>query len=324
MRDDDSGKSLAVISTSCHAAAPRPHPRSTVKTVQFPGIATLSALRNGRHDPTTLVTNDEVWRATITPVGPGALHARRVGHTTEVTGIGPGGDWMVSMSPHLLGVHDVPPDLDCPDVAVHDARRRHGGIKLVRSGTPYHELIPAVLGQRVTAYEAARQWRLLCITYGTKAPTADVELWFPPEPESLARLPYHELHRFGVERRRAEALRVVARHYDYLSSLNDLADEPSRATSGLTSLHGIGQWTAAVAGFVAFGDSDAVAVGDFHLKNMVSFALTGRHRGTDDQMVELLERYRPHRGRVIRWLSLDGWSAPKHGPRRRNLNVAQF
>jgi hypothetical protein len=42
--------------------------------------------------------------------------------------------------------------------------------------------------------------------------------------------------------------------------------------------------------------------------------LTGRDRGSDDEMIELLEPFRPHRGRVIRLLGLLG-NEPKFGPR---------
>jgi 3-methyladenine DNA glycosylase/8-oxoguanine DNA glycosylase len=295
-----------------------------VNTVKYPGLATLAVLRNGRHDPTTVIGQDHLYRATHTPEGLGTIHVRRLGASVDIDVSGPGGDWLLRQAPFLLGDHDQPPHIESSHEAIRNAQRRHRDIRVVRSGTAYHELIPAVLGQRVTTAEAARQWRQLCMTYGTKITAHDNEVWSPPDPQVLAHLPYHELHEFGIERRRAESLRVVARHFEYISELHDGEGGPSDATSQLTALPGVGPWTAAVAGFVAFGDTDAVAVGDFHLKNMVTYALTGRHRGTDADMLELLEPYRPQRGRVIRWLSLDGWSAPKHGPRRRNLSIARF
>ena len=67
----------------------------------------------------------------------------------------------------------------------------------------------------------------------------------------------------------------------------------------------------------ALGDQDAVAVGDFHLPNLVSWALAREPRGTDDRMLELLSPYIGQRGRVIRLLALDGNRAPAFGPRQR-------
>ena len=292
--------------------------------MRYPRETTLSALRNGRNDPTTIIGTDDFWRATLTPHGPATLWLRRVGPDTAVQAFGPGAEWLLAKAPDVCGEHDEPPVLTVTHSVVREAQRRHGDVRLTRSGTPYHELIPAVLGQRVTAAEAVQQWRKLCESYGAPAPGPHPSLRLPPSPETMSRLPYHEFHRFGIERRRAETIRTVARHVDFLTSLADRAIDASTATEQLTRLPGVGVWTAAVAGFVAFGDSDALAVGDFHLKNTVTFALTGRHRGTDEDMVQLLEPYRPHRGRVVRWLALDGWSAPKHGPRRRNLSIARL
>ena len=78
---------------------------------------------------------------------------------------------------------------------------------------------------------------------------------------------------------------------------------------------GIGPWTAAEVGVRALGDVDAVSVGDFHLPNLVAFALAGEPRGTDARMLELLEPYRGQRARVVRLLELSGIWAPRYGPR---------
>jgi hypothetical protein len=64
----------------------------------------------------------------------------------------------------------------------------------------------------------------------------------------------------------------------------------------------------------AFGDPDAVSVGDYHLCHQVGYALTG-HRVDDDGMLELLEPWRGHRQRVIRLIGLSGLLEPRRGPR---------
>ena len=69
---------------------------------------------------------------------------------------------------------------------------------------------------------------------------------------------------------------------------------------------GIGPWTAAEVGVRALGDEDAVSVGDFHLPNLVAYALAREPRGTDARMLELLEPYRGQRARVVRLLELSG------------------
>ena len=49
-----------------------------------------------------------------------------------------------------------------------------------------------------------------------------------------------------------------------------------------------------------------------------------RPRGTDDEMVALLEPFRGQRGRVLRLLLLDGNAAPKFGPRQRILPMHRW
>jgi hypothetical protein len=56
----------------------------------------------------------------------------------------------------------------------------------------------------------------------------------------------------------------------------------------------------------------------------VVHALTGRARGTDEEMLQLLAPYAPHRGRAVRLLQLAGHEAPKFGPRHRVLPLRKM
>ncbi|NBQ43458.1 MAG: DNA-3-methyladenine glycosylase 2 family protein, partial [Mycobacteriaceae bacterium] len=83
----------------------------------------------------------------------------------------------------------------------------------------------------------------------------------------------------------------------------------------LTSLPGVGVWTAAETAQRALGDTDALSVGDYHLSAMVGWTLLGRPVD-DDAMVELLEPMRPHRYRAVRLLEVSGLARlPRRGPR---------
>ena len=98
--------------------------------------------------------------------------------------------------------------------------------------------------------------------------------------------------------------------------------EPAEARLRLTSLPGIGPWSAAEVSVVAYGDRDAVSLGDYHLPHQVAWALSGEPRGTEARMLELLEPYRGQRARVIRLLTLGGIQAPRFGPRMRLRRIA--
>jgi len=129
----------------------------------------------------------------------------------------------------------------------------------------------------------------------------------------LAATPYWVFHPWGVEQRRAETVIRAARHASRLEEAVAMA--PADAQRRLTALPGMGAWTAAEIAVVALGDPDAVSVGDYHLRNLVSWALAGEPRGTDERMLELLEPYRGHRARVVQLLELAGIAAPRRGPR---------
>ena len=90
----------------------------------------------------------------------------------------------------------------------------------------------------------------------------------------------------------------------WLEAIVDLPIEEAYAR--MTALPGIGPWTAAEVAVRALGDPDAVSVGDFHLPNLVAFALAGEPRADDARMLELLEPWRGERARVIRLLELSG------------------
>jgi len=65
----------------------------------------------------------------------------------------------------------------------------------------------------------------------------------------------------------------------------------------------------------SLGDPDAVLVGDLHVPHQVCFALAGEERGSDERMIELLEPFAGHRGRVQRMIGWSGIAAPRRAPR---------
>lgn len=126
----------------------------------------------------------------------------------------------------------------------------------------------------------------------------------------------------GIERQRARTLLVAARHHRHIERTGELNGEDAR--TALMQLPGIGVWTAAVTVGASHGDRDALPIGDFHVKNTVAWALTGRPRGTDEEMIVTLEPYRPHRWIVVRMLEKCGFAAPKFAPKRPLLRIERM
>ena len=106
---------------------------------------------------------------------------------------------------------------------------------------------------------------------------------------------------------------------DSLERLSTRAAEDARAA--LMSLPGVGEWTAAETAQRAFGDADALSVGDYHLASVVGWRLLG-HAIDDSAMVKLLEPLRPHRHRAVRLLEVTGSAhAPRRAPRQAIPNL---
>lgn len=282
----------------------------------------LSPYRFGAGDPTTRLADGEFWRATHTPNGPGTLRVRWAGAALDAEAWGDGADWLLAQVPALTGGTDPGHRFEGAHPAIMAAQRNHPDVRFGASGTLYHELLPVILGQRITGGEALRQWHQLVYRLGEPAPGPNTRLRLPPAPSLLADRPTWWFHPLGIEAKRAEALRTVARHAAHLTEWSAL---PSQAAAAkLALLRGIGQWTIGSVLATSHADPDALAVGDFHLKNVVTHALTGRARGSDEEMLTLLAPYAGQRGRAARLLLLDGHHAPKFGPRQRVLPMSRW
>lgn len=290
---------------------------------------TLGIHGRGAGDPSLrFEVSGTTWRATRTPEGPVTLLVEARDGALRARAWGPGSAWALAGLEGLLGLDDDPSALVPVHDAVAAAIRANRGLRIGRTLAVHEALVPAILEQKVTGDEARRTWRGLVARYGEDAP-GGFGLRLPPAPDVLAALPYHAFHPVGLERRRAELVRAVSREASRLERLGAAAagpgaSEPARAAAyaALRAFPGIGPWTAAEVGARAFGDPDAVSVGDFHIPNMVAWALAGEARGTDERMLELLEPYRGQRGRVIRLLELAGMKAPRYGPRLSPRHIA--
>jgi 3-methyladenine DNA glycosylase/8-oxoguanine DNA glycosylase len=170
-------------------------------------------------------------------------------------------------------------------------------------------LVPAILEQKVVILEAHRAWRILLSKFGAAPPgPAPPGMRVFPEPGTWRRIPSWEWHRAGVEGVRAETIIRAATVAGSLERLLEVGHE--EADRKLRTIPGIGVWTSAEARQRAAGDPDAVSVGDYHLKNVVGWALAGKDRSSDEEMLALLEPFKGHRHRATRLIGLSGGARP--------------
>ncbi|GAA1955694.1 DNA-3-methyladenine glycosylase family protein [Kitasatospora viridis] len=275
---------------------------------------TLFPLRRGPADPACRLDRDgTVWRASRTPAGPGTLRIEAGGGAVRARAWGPGAEWLLERLPVLLGAADDPSGLRLPPGPLREAQRANPGLRLCRTGLVMESLVPAVLEQKVTTDEAYRAWRQLLHAYGTPAPGPDPRLRVPPSAREWASIPSWEWHRAGVDPKRSATVLRAVRLAPRLEEASAMTH--ADAFARLTAVPGIGEWTAAETLQRSNGDADAVSVGDFHLANHVGWAMVGRPRSTDAELLTLLAPFTPHRHRVCRLVGLTGLTAPKYGPR---------
>jgi 3-methyladenine DNA glycosylase/8-oxoguanine DNA glycosylase len=263
-------------------------------------------------DPTSRVRGPRCWLTRRTPEGPATVEMAAGERAVQVRGYGPGAGWAVSRARRLLGADDDPSDFQPDHPLLKEAMRRQPELKFGRTDTIVDNLVPAILGQRVTVRGAAQSWRGLIRRYGDPAPGPEEGLWLSPDPERLGGEAYFHLHKLGIERTRAQVVLEVCRRWRRIEAL---ADEPApEAARKLTTLRGIGPWTAATLLVSSHGDPDAVPVGDLHLPHGVAWALAGEPRADDARMLELLSPWSGHRARVLRLLRAVPTRPPRYGP----------
>jgi 3-methyladenine DNA glycosylase/8-oxoguanine DNA glycosylase len=282
---------------------------------------TLGLLRRGAGDPAhQLDAGGRFWLAASTPAGDGTLALSAASGVVDARAWGPGAEWLLQRVPQLLGRDDDWSALDLSTVPwLRDVLRRHPGVRLPATGLVFDALLPAVLEQRVTGADARRAWRQLLVGFGSPAPGPARRLRVPPAPRVVLDLTSWQWHRLGVDLRRQRAVRAAA---SVASRLEQAAAMPlADAVARLRAVPGIGAWTAAETAQRALGHPDAVSVGDYHLADVVVHALTGRARGSDAQMLELLAAWPGQRQRVVRLIELSGRMPPRFGPRLAAVDI---
>jgi 3-methyladenine DNA glycosylase/8-oxoguanine DNA glycosylase len=251
--------------------------------------------------------------------GPATLHVAASSDAVAILAWGPGAASAVEGAPALVGLLDEPDRLVPHHAILRDLVRRNPGLRLPRSGRLLEALVPAILEQKVTGVEARRSFRALIARHGEPAP-GPVALRLQPAAETLAALPYPAYHLLGVERRRADVIRSAAA----MASRIERATSPEEAGRLLRAIPGIGPWTTAEVLRVAWGDPDAFSLGDYHLPNLVAWALAGEARASEARMLQLLEPYRGQRGRVQRLLEASSLRIPRFGPRMAPGSIARL
>jgi len=147
-------------------------------------------------------------------------------------------------------------------------------------------LAAIVCGQQLSTASAAAIWGRLSAAFD------------PLHPDAMRRARADRLGRLGLSAAKIKTLKSLAREIAAERlNLDVLANEDADAAHNtLTSLHGIGPWTADLYLLFCLGHGDAWPAGDLAVQEAVKIGLGLKTRPTEKQMVPLAEPWRPLRG----------------------------
>jgi 3-methyladenine DNA glycosylase/8-oxoguanine DNA glycosylase len=287
------------------------HAQRTLRVEQPLRLAASMGVIGMGRDPTFRARGSVVDLATRTDNGPASARFVQRGDTVTVDAWGDGAAMLLDTADGLIGAHDDPSGFMPANQQLRDIARRLAGLRMTCGANPLEVAARTIFGQRVTAAEAIGGWRRFVYRYGEPAP-GPLGLRLLPTWDRVSAFSAIDIHHCALDRSRGHALVAVAREAQRLHNEPDV----ERFIARLRYLPGIGVWTETTVRHVAFGDPDAVILGDWHVGRNVCFALSGEMYGDDRRMLELLEPYVGHRGRVMRLIGAAGIGHPRRAPGR--------
>jgi DNA-3-methyladenine glycosylase II len=161
------------------------------------------------------------------------------------------------------------------------------GMPALRRREPgFAGLAHIVCGQQLSTASASAIWGRLNAAFD------------PLDPDVLRRARADRLGRLGLSAAKIKTLKGLARELAAERlNIDVLANEDADAAHNtLTSLHGIGPWTADVYLLFCLGHGDAWPAGDLAVQEAVRIGLGLKQRPTAKEMAWLAEPWRPRRG----------------------------
>ena len=133
-----------------------------------------------------------------------------------------------------------------------------------------------------------------------------------PSPAEMLAADPEVVRSSGLSARKTATLREVAQRFvdgrlsdDALSGMSD-----DDVVAALTSIPGIGPWTAHGFLLVALDRPDVFLTGDLALRRAIERAYGFDRVPTDDEMLQLAERWRPHRSLAVGYLFASEFDEP--------------
>lgn len=168
-----------------------------------------------------------------------------------------------------------------------DAHARHGLPEPRIRPRGYRTLLSAIVSQQVSTAAAASIWRKLEVGIGDLS-----------DPATLMAVSPEELRACGLSRMKASYAQSLAQHVaDGTLPLESLPDDDEAAIALLSSVRGLGRWSAEIYLLFAEGRGDVFPAGDLAVQVQAGrLFLPDGSRPTEKPLRAMAEAWRPHRG----------------------------
>jgi DNA-3-methyladenine glycosylase II len=155
-------------------------------------------------------------------------------------------------------------------------------------------LLFQVVGQQLSVAATRRILGRIQVLFGGRLPA----------PAELLAVPPAELRAAGLSWRKVSTLRDLAERFsDGRLDQDVLSGQPDdELLAELTAVPGIGPWTVQGALLVALGREDVVLPGDLALRKAVQAAYQLDHRPTEQEVLDIAEKWRPYRSLATSYL----------------------
>jgi DNA-3-methyladenine glycosylase II len=188
------------------------------------------------------------------------------------------------------------------DALLGEALRHSRGLRIAGAASLWEAVVTAVLSQQINLLFAYDIRRELALTFGRRARFGAKTYFAFPAPARLVREPERTLRKFRLSRAKAATLRRLAEAFASGEvSEGEIARLPDEEAIGrLTSIKGVGRWTAEVALLRGLGRADVFPGADLGVVKYVAMELLGhRTRVTEARMRAFFGRWRPYRGLAL-------------------------
>lgn len=156
-----------------------------------------------------------------------------------------------------------------------------------RPNDAYGALLRAIVGQQLSTKAARTIYLRVLEIFGGSTPS----------PEQLLEASEADLRGAGLSGRKVEYVQDLARHVISgeleLDRLDELADE--QVIEEIVAVRGLGQWTAEMFLLFHLERPDVISGGDLGIRKAVQIEYGMEEMPTPTEVVELSERWRPHR-----------------------------